>query len=198
MNNVTHYKQRPTFIEGVVLALVASLAVSISVSVFDWVLPLGLLARVLISVAGFAYLLYLFSHCREKVGRMTVLSIYVVMVMALWVFMPALQWVVIAHLGLIWLVRSLYFYSSVISALLDLGLTALSIVSAVAAYLHTGSLFLGLWSLFLVQALFVWIPADWHRRATSSQHNAPTDRFQVAHQVAENAIRKLATNASTY
>ena len=198
MNTMTHSRQRPTFLEGAAVALIASLAISVSVTIFDWVLPLGLLTRVLISVAGFAYLLYLFSRCREKVGRITSLSIYLAMVIVMWIIMPSLPWMVIGHLGLIWLIRSLYYYSSVISALLDLGLTALSLVAAVAAYLHTGSLFLGLWSLFLIQALFAWIPADWQRRAASNKHTVQQDRFRTAHQAAENAVRQLASNSTTY
>jgi len=34
----------------------------------------------------------------------------------------------LVHLGLIWLIRSLYFYSSVLSALADLGLGGLGLV----------------------------------------------------------------------
>ena len=198
MTSLTADKRRPGFLEGVVVALVASSMISISVAAFDWVLPLGILIRTLISVAGVAYLLYLFSRCSEKTGRVTALSVYVSMVIATWIFMPSIPWVVIAHLGLIWLIRSLYFYSSMLSALLDLGLTALSVVGAVAAYLHTDSLFLGLWCLFLVQALFSWIPSSWQRQSTSMKSPVENNRFDVAYRAAENAARKLATNTTTY
>jgi len=198
MSSLSIDKRRPGFLEGVVVALVASMTVSISVAVFDWLLPLGILVRVLISLAGVAYLLYLFSRCREKVGRMTALSVYVSMVIATWVFMPSIPWVVIAHLGLIWLIRSMYFYSSVLSALLDLGLTVLSVVGAVAAYLHTDSLFLGLWCLFLVQALFTWVPSNWQRQSAQKKSPVENERFDVAYRAAENAVRKLATNTTTY
>ena len=79
-------QQRPGFFEGVLVALIASVVISIGVGVFDWLLPAGLLARVLISVAGFAYLVYLFSRSPEKIGRMTALSVYVVMAVANMVF----------------------------------------------------------------------------------------------------------------
>jgi len=194
MNITTHHKPRPSFLEGVVVALVASVGVSVSAYMFDWLLPSGLLVQVLVSVTGLGYLLYLFSRCREKVGRITALSIYVISVIVMWVAAPALPWIVIAHLGLVWLTRSLYFYSSVISALLDLGLTALSLIAAVAAYLHSGSLFLGLWSLFLIQALFTWIPVDWQRRPSKGEPAVSKDRFQTAYQAADNAVRQLATH----
>ena len=171
MSSMMRLGKRPTFVEGVIAALAASLAISFSMAVFDWVLPLNFLIRVLIGVTGFAYLLYLFSRGQEKSGRITALSAYVLMAFCLWIFMPSMIWMVIAHLGFIWLIRSLYFYNSVLSALLDLGLTAFSLVCALAAYLHTNSVFLGLWSLFLTQALFVWIPTDWQLR--SDGHPSP-------------------------
>ena len=80
------------------------------------------------------------------------------------------------------------------SALLDLGLTAISLIAAVAAYLHSGSLFLGLWSLFLIQALFAWVPVDWQRRPSKGEPAVSKDRFQTAYQVADNAVRQLATH----
>lgn len=194
MKAITHRKYRPSFLEGIVVALVASVGISVSVLMFDWLLPSGLLAQVLISITGLGYLLYLFSRCHERIGRITALSVYAILVMVMWVVTPSLPWIVIAHLGLVWLIRSLYFYSSVVSALLDLGLTALSLIAAVAAYLHTGSLFLGLWSLFLIQALFTWIPADWQRRPSAGEPTVSKDRFQTAYQVADSAVRQLATH----
>lgn len=190
--------KRPGFLEGVVVALVASMAISISLSVFDWVLPLGMLARVVISVSGLAYLLYLFSRSKEKIGRLTTLAIYVLVVISSWIYMPSIPWFGITHLGLIWLVRSLYFYSSILSALLDLGLTALAVIAAIAAYLHTGSLFLALWCLFLGNAMFAWIPVNWQSHAGNKKSGTSPDGFDVAYQSAENAVRKLAMNAGNH
>lgn len=196
MNSLSHKKTRPSFLEGVAVALISSVVLTIVVTLFESILPLSLLARVMIGMAGLGYLLYLFARSHEKVGRMTALSVYGAMVIASLVLMPPLPWVIIAHLGLIWLFRSLYFYSSVLSALLDLGLMGISILSAVAAYLHSGSLFLAIWCLLLVQAMFSWIPANWKYQSTRPQAGVDNDHFDVAYRAAQSAVHKIVTTTS--
>ncbi len=64
---------------------------------------------------------------------------------------------------MLWLIRSLYFYDSVLSALVDLGLTGVALVTAIWAWLASNNLFLAFWCFFLVQALFVLIPRQWSK-----------------------------------
>ena len=192
MNKLASDNPSPGFLEGVAVALIASVLLSTGVTLFESILPLSLLARVLISMAGLGYLLYLFSRCHQKVGRMSALSVYAAMVMVSWLLMPPLPWVVIVHLVLIWLIRSLYFYSSVLSALLDLGLMAVSLLCAMGAYLYSGSLFLGLWCLFLIQAMFSWIPPNWRTPSKRPQPGVENERFDIAYLTAQRAVRKLA------
>ena len=78
---------------------------------------------------------------------------------ATWLAGVPLVGYVLIHVGLLWLVRSLYFYSGVLPALLDLGLSALGLAFAVWAAGRSGSPLLALWCFFLVQALHVCIPA---------------------------------------
>jgi len=59
---------------------------------------------------------------------------------------------VLVHVGLAWLVRSLYYYSGVLPALADLGVSVLGTVFAVWAANRSGSAWLAFWSFFLVQA----------------------------------------------
>jgi hypothetical protein len=100
----------------------------------------------------------------------------------------------VAHLGLIWLIRSLYFYSSLISALADFGLVLFGVASAIWAVLQTGSLSLSVWCFFLVQALFVAIPNAWKRSSKPGIVSKSTqDPFQSAHRTAEAALTKLST-----
>jgi len=113
---------------------------------------------------------------------------------AAWFIAPPLMLYLLVHLGAIWLVRSLYFYSSVLSALADLALNGLGLAAAIWAVTRTDSVFLGIWCFFLVQALFVNIPDSMRRKAgTRESANARTDRFQHAHCVAEAAVRKLSS-----
>ena len=74
----------------------------------------------------------------------------------------------------------------------DLALNGVSLAAAVWAVNQTGSLFVSIWCFFLVQALFVAIPASMKQKAgqTGESHK---DRFQHAYRAAETALRKLST-----
>ena len=99
-----------------------------------------------------------------------------------------------AHLGLIWLVRILYHQPGPLAAILDLALNVTALVAGIWAYVHAGSVFLGIWTFFLVQALFVAIPAaDGRRRGHDTDSRSPRDPFQLAYNNAESALRKLSS-----
>jgi hypothetical protein len=197
MNYPDSRLSRPGFIEGAGIALLISLLVTVSVASFEWFLPSGLMGYLLIIATGLGYLLYLLTRGRHKTGRVSVIAIYIASIAVMLIVDVSVTWFALLIAGEIWLVRSLYFHNSLLSALLDLGLTLFSLAGAVAAYLHTDSLFLSIWSLMLIQACFVWIPADWRQHARGKHYRQPTDRFDVALRAAENAVRKLAAHTSS-
>ena len=93
-----------------------------------------------------------------------------------------------------WLLRSLYFYSGVMPALMDLGLSALSISAAVWAITRSGSVFLATWCFFLVQALFVAIPPAVQRKQKTNLNTvAENEDFERARRQADQALRQLFT-----
>jgi hypothetical protein len=94
----------------------------------------------------------------------------------------------------VWLVRSLYFYSGVMPALMDLGLNALSISAAVWAISRSGSVFLATWCFFLVQALFVAIPPTMQAKKKPERNTAANrENFNRARRQADAALRQLFT-----
>jgi hypothetical protein len=150
--------------------------------------------RLLISGLAFVYILYMLSRSQERNGRITVMSIWFMQLIMLWLFYPPISLFVILHVLAIWLVRSLYCYASLFSSLADLGLNTLSISSAFWALHHAGRLFLTLWCFFLVQALFVYIPTGIKRPSLDKiviANNASD--FKRAYQKAEAAVRKLSS-----
>lgn len=184
--------KQPTFFEGVALALAASLAGSALYTALTTVLPSGWVLRGLIAGLGLVYVLYLLTRSRERVGRVTALTAWALAAGAAWFIEPPLGPYVLVHLGLIWLVRSLYFYSSVIPALADLGLNALGLAAAVWAATQSGSVFLSIWCFFLVQALFVAIPTQLRGKTGNRKpDDGGQDRFERAHRAAETALRRL-------
>lgn len=184
--------KRPTFLEGVGIALAASLAGSILFSALSPVMPDLALLKLLIAGLGLAYSLYLFRRSRERLGRLVTITIWLICATLIWLLNPPLTLYLALHIGLIWLIRSLYFYSSPMAALADLGLSGLGLAAAIWAALNTGSLLLSIWCFFLLQALFSTIPANLKKTIPDDRSpGQPTDRFQQAEQAAEAALRRL-------
>ena len=179
----------PTFLEGVAIALVMSLAGSVLYTALDTVFPGDPVVRLLIAGIGLAYIVYLLGRSPERIGRVTVAAAWLLLAGGLWGTHPPLLLYACVHLGAIWLIRSLYFYSSALSALADLGLNGLALAAAITAVTRTGSVLLGIWCFFLVQALFVVIPKSVRRTPGAAQTDE--DRFQHAYRVAESAVRNL-------
>lgn len=186
--------KRPSFIEGVAVALAMS---TFGAAVFGVLTamfaPSGVL-RLLIAVISLAYVIYLLARSHEHVGRVTVVLIWLISSSLIWLLAPPLPLYVVVHVGMLWLVRSLYFHASALSALSDLGLQGLSVTAAIWAGIQSSSPFLSIWCFFLVQALFVAIPISWCRQITDKPTRSDTEeRFEHAYRVAEAALRKFSS-----
>ncbi len=184
-----------TFFEGVIVALISSFIGSVGYFVLSSMFSDSFIIRLLISGFSLGYILYLLSRSKERIGRLTVIVSWSVIAMATWFFWPSITLFVLIHLITIWLVRSMYFYSSLFASLADLGLNGLSVATAFWAASYTGSLFLTIWCFFLTQALFVAIPTS-IKQSTSNRSTLDTSDvdFQRAYREAEAAVRKLSTH----
>lgn len=184
--------KRPTFIRGAVVAFVFALAGAAAFTSLKLLLgPLVVLKLIIAALAG-AYTLYLVAASGEKTGRLTAPVFWLAGAIAAWSFLPGLTLYIFAHLGMVWLMRSLYFHTSVLPALIDLGLCTLGLLGALATARHTHSIFLTIWSFFLVQALFVAIPTLTKTTPAARTDNAEL-RFKRALHTAEAAVRRLHT-----
>ena len=128
--------KRPTFFQGVIVAAILGFFASAIVATLTPFAGLGAVVRLVIPLLGLAYLLYLLNRSAERLGRITALSLWTVMAAVTWWIAPPLPLYLMIHVGAIWLVRSLYFYSGVMPALMDLGLGALSVSAAVFDQMH--------------------------------------------------------------
>jgi len=189
-------KKQPTFMEGVVFALLISVSASAVFYTLSTLFPGDVIFRFLISTMSLAYIIYLLLRSRERTGRIVVISLWGAMSVAGIILIDSILFFVLSHLLMIWLVRSLYYYNSILSSLMDLGLNALAMSISIWAWLSTGSLFMAFWCLFLVQALFIVIPR--HIKRADKQHQSSQserDHFEHAHSAAEVALRKLSSNS---
>ncbi|MGD8910278.1 MAG: hypothetical protein PVF13_02335 [Chromatiales bacterium] len=188
--------KRPGFVEGVGVALAASVGGGVIFTVLATLFAGGFVLRMLIATLGLLYMLYLLRRSSERVGRITTLAVWLLAALGIWLLGLSLPLYLLAHLGLVWLVRCLYFHAGLIAAFADLGLVLFGLAAAVWAWLVTGSLGISLWCFFLVQALFALIPA---RLKSKTARNTPSaaeaDPFQHAYRTAEAAVTKLSSTS---
>jgi hypothetical protein len=186
--------KRPTFFHGVIVAAVLGFFASAVVATLTPFVGLGSVIRLVIPGLGLAYLLFLFSRSEERVGRVTTISLWSALAVVTWWVSPPLPLYLLIHVAAVWLVRSLYFYSGLLPALMDLGLSALSISATVWAITRSGSVFLATWCFFLVQALFVTIPPAVKGKEKQERNTAAeNERFEQARRQADAALRTLFT-----
>lgn len=186
--------KKPSFVHGVIVAVVLAFFASAVVATLTPFIGLGGVFRLVIPGLALAYLLYLLNRSAERTGRVTTLSLWSALALITWWFAPPLPLYLLIHVGAVWLVRSLYFYSGMLPALMDLGLSGLSVSAAVWAATRSGSVFLATWCFFLVQALFVAIPpAIKSRRRPKQNTSVENEAFDNAKRQADRALRQLFT-----
>ena len=186
--------KRPTFLEGVAVAFVASFLGSAAYGALTTLLPGTLALTVVVAGISLGYVLYLLARSHNPVGRVTSIILWATVAAVTWLMDPPLVIYTSVHMGLVWLIRSLYFHASALSALADLGLGITGLLAAAWAATETGSPFLSIWSLFLVQALFVAIQPGKGGNAPNGQlRGEHEDRFEQAHRNAQAALRRLSS-----
>jgi len=187
------HRDRPGFFGGVAIAFMfAVVGAALFASLTPWFAP-SLAIRLISTVLGGSYTLYLLWCSGERTGRIVTVATWCMSAAMIGWLAPALPQFLIAHVALIWLVRSLYFHSSIVTALYDLGLGTLALAIAIWAAKSSNSLFLTTWCFFLVHALFVVLPSGTPAAAPADAGN--NQPFQRARRSAEAALRRLVANS---
>ncbi len=185
--------KRPSFFPGVGVALVLALAAGAVFAGLSPLLGVGSTLRLLIPALGLAYVIWLLRGSAETIGRVTTIVFWFLASAIIWFLAPPIAVYVPAHAGMLWLVRSLYFHAGLLPAVLDLGLSALSVSAASWAITRSGSVFLATWCFFLVQAMFVVIPSRLRARSPADAPATGDEAFECARRRADAALRQLFT-----
>jgi hypothetical protein len=183
--------KRPGFFEGVAVAAIASLAGGACYVALTTLFSSTAVLRFVVAGLALAYITYLLSRNEERVGRITVIALWLPAACVLWFIEPSFAAYICAHLALVWLVRSLSLPLSLVAALADLASshsaspppcgprpapTARHSVSGASSSCRRFT------SPF---------PRAWRRAVRAAKEAAPEDRFQHAHRAAEAALRRL-------
>ena len=179
---------RPAFTEGLIIACLLSLAVKFAMTPLVWLLDTRMTLVILATGTCLVYNLYLVYRSRVTIGRISVVIAWSMVTILLWIAQVPPAAFILAQLVMTWLIRSLFFYASFISALLDLGLVVTGTLAGSWAVAQTSGLAAGVWCFLLLQSLFVTIPASWGINR-STQHDS--DRFEYAWLCARSALEKL-------
>lgn len=189
--------QRPTVLEGILVALVVSLAASPVVFLLSLVLGTVMAGKAVIAVMAYAYILYLLAQSGRTTGRVTLAVLSLLALLASLVLEARWTTVVLVAVALIWSIRACTYSRSLVVGLLHGGLCLLGLGAALWTYTHSGSLVLAVWSFFLLQALFVYVPPRLAQQpaATGGIAGQEVDSFVQAHQAAQTALGRLRTQA---
>ncbi len=142
-----------------------------------------------ISLIVFLYLAYLIWQSRLAAGRITLL-IFNLCVLLISLF-SGIQIVtlLLVYLAMIWLNRSLLYYSSPLAILADLGLCLFSAFMVSWLLFNGNSLITILWCVLLLQTLHSLIPDN--KKDFKPQKPSTSDNFDHALQSAESAFQQL-------
>jgi hypothetical protein len=187
--------KHPSFLSTALFGLGVSVFGAILFHLLSLLFSSDLVVRCLIAGASLIYIVWLIQQSGERVGLVTTVTVWALMSSALIWTELSLVYSLLVYIVFIWLVRSLYFYSSLLSSLVDMGLSFLSFSAALWAAAHTGNVFLSFWCFFLVQALCSAVPAHFKGRDSGYPGAGPVldDRFQAAYRTAEAALSKLSS-----
>jgi hypothetical protein len=186
----------PTFLGEAAFGFVVSLVAAAVATALSFVMPAGVVARLIVAALGLALVLRAIAASAEKTGRIVTVAVWLAAAAGIWVTGVALPVYVAVHVTLVWLVRSLFLRSRLIEVGLDLGLTALAVSFAVLAAVRTESVFLATWSFVLIQALQVSIPGLVSRMTTAAGPETPISDpnrgFTDAFKAADEALHRIA------
>ena len=184
-----------SFFRGVVVALILAFCASILFAVLTPLFNGVLALQIIISLLTLAYVIYLLAAGAARTGRLVAFTGSALIIGAMMYVQPSLALYALTHIGLIWLIRSCYFYTRLLVALADIGFCGLGFAAAVWAAESSGSVFLSFWCFFLVQALVVPVL---RQTATAVHHVDPdmNDPFGRAHRSAEAALRRLSQRSN--
>src|SRR5262245_16633924 len=188
--------QRPTVLEGILVALVVSLVASPVIFLLSLLLGPVMAGKAVIIVIAYTYIIYLLVKSGRTAGRTTLAVLSLLVLLASLVFEARLTTVVLVAVALIGGIRGCTYSRSLVAWLLHGGLCLLGLGAALWAYTHSGSLVLAVWSFFLLQALFVCVPPRINQQPVEEGGIAggqEVDSFVRAHQAAQKALGRLRT-----
>jgi hypothetical protein len=184
--------KEPGFLRTAGSGLALSIIGAALVASLELVAGPELAVKLAIAVLGSGSVGIALRHSRVSSGRIVAAPLWLGVAIGIWLTPLPIAAYVGSHVLLAWLVRAALRYTSIVAALVYLGVSMLACAVAAWAALRTGSPLLAFWCFFLVQALDAAIPdSPWRRAGKQHTHPRSGDRFEEAHRAAEAALGAL-------
>lgn len=136
------------------------------------------------------YLAWLLRHRRSNVGKATAVLAWMVCAGGGWLLVRDMTIYGVIHVTFVAVVRAVFYGRGALAAAGELLLSAAAGIAAAIALTRTGSVFLGVWTFFLMQAASAFIPDSCGRQSARSRDQSHP-AFLRAEQQAEAALERL-------
>ena len=183
--------KRPTLLYTIRIAVIMTVVAMASEFVMQHLFSGRLATAFTLSLLTMTYISHLLAKSDIRVGKITLGFLCLAALAVAVVLTVKLSTLLIISVGLIWVTRSLLYYSSLLPAIADLVLCLVSFAAAIWGFIISGSVAAAIWCFFLTQALSALIPKRFVS-TPSTETKSGQDRFNQAYQSAETAIRHLA------
>lgn len=180
-----------TLLEGIGIAVLSVLVSLSALFMFQAVFGWSRAAIFAIGLTAILYLAYLCRKSRLRAGKVTITISCLIILSAAMLIFKTLSGLLLFAVGIIWIVRSLLFYSGILPAGADSLLCIMSLALADRAVSAGGGIVTGVWVFFLMQSLWVLIPEYFNQQRPKQRNVRNQSRFNRAYETAEEVIRKL-------
>ena len=183
--------KKPNVGTGILVAFVMACGAAIGWPLVRTLFPWHMEMPIMIAMISGLYGAYLLATCEDRSGK-ALLVVLGIALTAVTLIVPMSELKLIGLHGLwLWVVRSLCFQRTFFGAAMDGALLLVGAAVGLAVARWTHGVFLPVWSVFLLQAMFPYIPASW--QASNDGESVKIDRFARSHRMAEAAIKQMVT-----
>lgn len=180
-----------TLLRGIGLSIILTLAAVPTYSVFIELFDKIFATKLVIVLLAIAYISQLIFGGPKRSGRIVLFTFCVLGFTAALLSKSSVFLLLVVATGLIWSIRSLFRYQSIVCSGIDFALNGLSLGFGLWGFTATGSMIVAIWCFFLAQALSVLIPRRLRPIKNSDRVTSHPDRFSRAQSTAESAIQTM-------
>ena len=184
--------KQQSLVQHIGVAMLLTIIAILTGFIFHKVMGWNTAVKLVMVAVTLVYLGYLIYQSRVRAGKLTLIIICLMMSLSCFFLVERSGLMLVIAAVMIWVVRSLLNYSSIVAVITDMGLCTFSLAGADWAFSASGSIVAAIWSFYLIQSLHCLIPQQFGETKQVMADEQSVDYFDHAYQLAEQAIRQMA------